>query len=42
MLAERYLDLAHSLGLRETTVFSKDIGALGAKNKPTPMLRRNN
>lgn len=38
---ERYLELVHSLGLRETTVFSKDIGALGAKNQPTPMLRRN-
>lgn len=38
---ERYLELVHALGLRETTVFSKDVGARGAKNKPTPMLRRN-
>jgi hypothetical protein len=41
MYAERYLDLVRGLGLRETTVFSKDVGTLGAKNKPVPMLRRN-
>jgi hypothetical protein len=36
---EKYVEVVRRLGLRETTVFSKDLGARGAKNKPTPILR---
>jgi hypothetical protein len=39
-MKEKYVEIVDRLGLRETTVFSKDIGARGAKNKPSPVLRR--
>lgn len=39
---DRYLELVSRLKLREGTVFSNDVGTLGAKNRPSPVLRRAN